>query len=96
LSRQTQFSIAPAGLGVYHCGPLQVDTPAARRLLQDLFVTEADILPDAENKILKIKVHSASRPAANRSFQSLFEKLNEAEIIYPGTNMRLIYELGGC
>lgn len=72
-----------------------VDIPAARRLLQDLFVTEADILPDAENKILLIKVHYASRPAANRSLQSLFEKLNEAEIIYPGTDMRLIYQLGG-
>ncbi len=71
-----------------------VDTPAARRLLQDLFVTEADILPDAENKILRIKVHGASRPAANRSLQSLFEKLNETEIIYPGTDMRLMYELG--
>ena len=47
-----------------------VDIPAARRLLQDLFVTEADILPDAENKILRIRVHGASRPAANRSYQS--------------------------
>ena len=72
-----------------------VDIPAARRLLQDLFVAEADILPDAESKILRIRVHGASRPAANRSYQSLFEKLNEAEIIYPGTNMRIIYELGG-
>jgi hypothetical protein len=71
-----------------------VDTAAARCLLQNLFVTEADILPDAENKILRIKVHGASRPAANRSLQSLFEKLNETEIIYPGTDMQLIYELG--
>ena len=41
-----------------------VDSPKARRLLQDLFVTEADILPDPENKKLKIRVHSASRLAA--------------------------------
>ncbi len=73
----------------------KVDTPAARRLLQDLFTTEADILPDAENKILRIKVHGASRPAANRSLQLLFHHLNEAEIRYPGTDMRLVYELGG-
>jgi hypothetical protein len=71
-----------------------VDTPAARRLLQDLFVTEADILPDAENKILQIKIHCASRPAVNKSLQSLLEKLNEAEIIYPGTDMKLVYQLG--
>ena len=71
-----------------------IDIPAARRLLQSLFMTEADILPDPENKILQIRVHGASRPAANGALQSLFEKLNEAEIIYPGTDMRLIYVLG--
>jgi transposase len=70
-----------------------VDTPAARRLLQDLFVTEADIFPDAESKILQIKIHGASRPAANRSLRLLLDKLNEAEIVYPGTDMRLVYSL---
>jgi len=72
-----------------------VDSPAARRLLQDLFVTEADILPDPENKQLNIRVHSASRPAANRVLAQLFEHLNKAEVNYPGTDMRLVYKLGG-
>ena len=72
-----------------------VDSPAARRLLQDLFVTEADILPDPENKQLNIRVHSASRPAANRVLAQLFEYLNKAEVNYPGTDMRLVYQLGG-
>jgi len=72
-----------------------IDTPAARRLLQDLFITEADILPDAENKILRIRIHGASRPAVNKALQLLFEELNEAKIIYPGTDMRIIYGLGG-
>ena len=43
-----------------------VDLAAARCLLQNLFVTEADILPDPENKLLLLRIHSASRPAANR------------------------------
>lgn len=72
-----------------------IDTPMARRLLQDLFMTEADILPDAENNVLRIRVHSASRPAANKSLQGLLDQLNESEIIYPGTDMRIVYELGG-
>ena len=72
-----------------------VDSPAARRLLQDLFVTEADILPDPENKELNIRVHNASRPAANRALAQLFEHLNKAEVNYPGTDMRLVYKLGG-
>jgi hypothetical protein len=72
-----------------------VDSSDARCLLQDLFVTEADILPDPENEQLKIRIHSASRPAANRALLQLLEHLNSAEVKYPGTQMRLIYELGG-
>jgi hypothetical protein len=72
-----------------------VDSSDARRLLQDLFVTEADILPDPENEQLNIRVHSASRPAANRALAQLFEHLNNAEVKYPGTEMRMVYELGG-
>lgn len=65
----------------------------ARRLLQDLFVAEADILPDVENDLLCIRVHNASTPAANRALASLFDELNTAEVEYPGTNLRLKYEL---
>jgi len=72
-----------------------VDLPAARRLLQDLFVTEADILPEQEAGLLRIRIHNASRPAANRALLRLFEQLNDAEVEYPGTEMRLYYELGG-
>lgn len=72
-----------------------VDSAGARRLLQDLFVTEADILPDPDAKTLRVRVHTASRPAATRALTILFNQLNEAEVQYPGTNMNLVYELGG-
>lgn len=72
-----------------------VDFTAARTLLQNLFVSESDILPDAENKLLLVRVHSASRPAVNRSLEQLFAKLNEAQVEYPGTDLRLVYELRG-
>ena len=72
-----------------------VDSSDARRLLQDLFLTEADILPRPENKQLNVLVHSASRPAANRSLAQLFEHLNNAQVKYPGTELRLAFELGG-
>lgn len=72
-----------------------VNSSDARCLLQGLFVTEADILPDPENEQLRIRVHSASTPAANRALLQLLEHLNSAEVKYPGTQMRLIYELGG-
>jgi predicted nuclease with TOPRIM domain len=65
----------------------------ARSLLQDLFVADADILPDVENDLLRVRIHNASTPAANRSLASLFDVLNTAEVEYPGTNLRLKYEL---
>ena len=70
-----------------------VDTAAARRLLQDLYVTEADILPQPEENLLHVRVHNASRPAANAALAQLFNELNAAEVYYPGTDMRMTYEL---
>ncbi len=70
-----------------------VDMAAARRLAQDLFVTEADILPRPEENILHVRVHNASRPAADAALVQLFDELNAAEVCYPGTDMRLTYEL---
>lgn len=70
-----------------------VDFAAARCLLRDLFVTEADILPDPENKHLHVRIHGASRPSANRSLARLMAQLNEAQMKYPGTDMHIVYEL---
>jgi len=70
-----------------------VDLAAARSLLQDLFVMEADISPDPDNKVLHVRIHGASRPAANRSLAQLLAQLNKAQAQYPGTDMRLVYEL---
>ncbi len=70
-----------------------IDFPMARQLLQTLFVTEADILPDEVKKQLRIRVHSTSRPASNKAIEKLFEQLNQTELNYPGTDLRLIYEL---
>lgn len=69
-----------------------VDTAAARRLLQDLFATEADIVPDHENQRLIVNIHRSSRPAADQAMTKLFEQINAAEIIYPGTNLRIVYD----
>jgi len=70
-----------------------VDMAAARRLMQDLFVATVDILPDEEKQQLTIKIHGASRPAANRKIQQLIEVLNKADIEYPGTTLTLRYVL---
>ena len=72
-----------------------IDTAAARCLLQDLFSTEADIIPDQENRRLIVNVHRGSRPVTDRTLAKLFEHLNAAEIIYPGTDLMLVYDFVG-
>lgn len=72
-----------------------MDSPDARSLLQGLFLNEADILPDPANEKLNIRVHGASRPAANRTLARLFDNLTQAEIKYPGTELTMTFELGG-
>jgi hypothetical protein len=78
------------------CGLLRtpaIDSTAARRLLQDLFVTEADIRPDGASGQLHIEVHRGSRPAVDRALENLFSQLNEMAITFPGTELTLHYTL---
>jgi hypothetical protein len=91
--RMIAYRAETAMLGLIS-GPT-VNPSTARRLLQDLFVTEADILPEPEKNRLSVRVHNASRPAANRALEELFENLNNAKVKYPGTDMQLVYQIGG-
>ena len=67
----------------------------ARSLLRDLFRSEADLLPDLEQGILRVHVHPMSNPRANRTIAHLLKHLNAAEFTYPGTNLRLVYSIAG-
>jgi hypothetical protein len=73
-----------------------VDFASTRCLLRDLFVMEAAILPDPANRLVHVRVHGVSRPAANRALAQLFAQLNEARAHYPGIDMGLAYELQAC
>ena len=70
-------------------------TDDARSLLRDLFRSEADLLPDLEQRTLRVQVHPMSNPRSNRAITHLLEHLNATEFTYPGTNLRLLYEIAG-
>lgn len=72
-----------------------IDSAAARRLLQDLFVMEADLRPDPSTGVLHVEIHRGSRPVIDRTLATLFEQLNEMEIVFPGTELVLRYYLLG-
>ena len=68
----------------------------ARSLLRDLFRSEADLLPDLEQQIMRVHVHPMSNPRSNRAIAHLLQHLNDAEFTYPGTNLRLLYSIVGA
>ncbi len=67
----------------------------ARSLLRDLFRSEADLVPDLEQRTLRVHVHPMSNPRSNIAIAHLLEHLNAAEFTYPGTDLRLIYSIAG-
>ncbi len=70
-------------------------TDDARSLLRDLFRSEADLVPDVEQQVLRVHVHPMSNPRSNRAIAHLLEHLNAAEFTYPGTSLQLVYSLAG-
>ena len=63
-----------------------------RMLVKEIVKTDADLKPDYESKILRVRLHSLSTPRANRAVERLCQLLNETETIFPGTDLRLIYQ----
>lgn len=63
-----------------------------RALLKEIFTSDADMIPDYQNRTLTVKLHSLSTPRDNQAVKQLCEFLNQTETLYPYTNLRLIYE----
>lgn len=63
-----------------------------RMLVKEIIQADADLLPDYKQKILTVRIHSLSTPRANFAVQKLCPLLNESETIFPGTELRLIFE----
>ena len=67
----------------------------ARKLLAALMTADANILPDPENSILRIQILGLASNAADQALLPLIDELNQTETVYPGTSLRLVYEMAG-
>ena len=65
----------------------------ARPLLREIFTTEADLIPNHEDKTLTVRLHHLTNAMSDKAARYLAQRLNESEIKYPGTELRLIYKL---
>ena len=60
------------------------------------FARRATPFPELEQQqIMRVHVHPMSNPRSNRAIAHLLQHLNDAEFTYPGTNLRLVYSIGG-
>ena len=67
----------------------------ARALVREVFASAVDLRPDHVNKTLTVRLHRLASNVHDQSFQHLCEELTATETVYPGTDLRLIYELVG-
>jgi hypothetical protein len=67
----------------------------ARRIMQDLFNTHADLSPVEDEKRLDVIVHRSARPAVDIVLQNLFDQINETETQFPGTQLTMRFLLAG-
>jgi prepilin-type processing-associated H-X9-DG protein len=65
----------------------------ARSLLRALYGTEADLVPDEQAGTLTVRVHHQATRSADAIIRHLCNELNQTETIFPGTSLRLVYEL---
>ena len=71
----------------------QGNKPNARRLLRALLTSDANIIPEPAEGILRIQLLGLGSDAYDRMLAPLVEELNATRTIYPGTELRLVYEL---
>ena len=69
--------------------------PEARELLQALFQSPANIIPEPRNGILRVQVHGLGADALDRAVEPLLKELNSTRTKYPGTELTLQYEING-
>ena len=65
----------------------------ARALIRQLFTTDADIIVNKENLTLNVNIHNMTNPRDNENIQKICNVLNESETKYPGTNLKMIFNL---
>jgi hypothetical protein len=65
----------------------------ARSLAKAIFAINADIIPDEQTQTLTVRLHHLANHASGTALLHLCSELNATETVFPGTDLRLLYEL---
>ncbi|MCY4264912.1 MAG: hypothetical protein OXE78_08655 [Gammaproteobacteria bacterium] len=61
--------------------------------MAELFQSTADIIPEPENGILRVRIIGSANNAADVALGGLFDELKQTRTVYPGTDLRMVYDL---
>ena len=64
--------------------------------MRQVFESATDLRPDPTNKTLTVRLHRLATATHDQTLQHLCEELTATETIYPGTDLRMVYELAGA
>ena len=64
-----------------------------RTLLREIYSTEANLIPDDANKTLTVRLHHLANHSSDIALIHLCSELNATETKFPGTDLRLVYQL---
>jgi transposase-like protein len=67
----------------------------ARALLLQIFNTEIDLIPDPQAQTLTVRLHHLAQAAHDEAARHLCLQLNDTRAIFPDTDLRLIFQVGG-
>ena len=65
----------------------------ARSFLRAVYNSEADLVPDEKAGTLTVKLHHLASQCSDDTLRHLCDVLNETETRFPGTELRLVYDL---
>lgn len=66
----------------------------ARALMRQIYQCEVDLLPDRGAKTLTVRLHHLAQHIHDQAVRHLCAELSATETVFPGTDLRLIYQLG--
>jgi len=63
-----------------------------RMVVKQIIKANADLIPNYQNRTLTIKLYSLSANRYNKAVDKITSLLNETETIFPGTNLKMIFQ----
>ena len=73
--------------------PVLSSPEEARSMVKAMFNTAVDLRPDTRRKELRIVLHPLAEPRLSKMAETILVHLNDAEFVYPGTDLRMVYEM---